>query len=300
MSEFASGPGEAASKLGIDHVSVRGAGADPDPNAVYALGSSSSESARLQRQSDELASVSLDLLDHVGLRSGECAIDVGCGPRGIIDLLADRVLPGGRVVGLDSNPAHVAMASELVRGRGWSHVEVVLGDARHTGLSTGSFDLVHARTLLVTVPDPAPVLTEMVRLARPGGWVAGLEADMEIGICYPPHAAFDRLCELFQAAFSRDGANPQLGRALAELYRRAGLEDVAVEARAPVYPPGHSRHSIRADLVRAMRPKILAMGLADESELDEIDRAAREHFADPNTLVMSGLLFLAWGRKPMR
>ena len=49
---------------------------------------------------------------------------------------------------------------------------------------------------------------------------------------------------------------------------------------------------------RAMRPQILAMGLADEAELDEIDQAARGHFADPNTLVMSGLLFLAWGRKP--
>lgn len=301
MTEFPStSPGTPGLKPGINHVSAHGGGADPDPNAVYALGSSSGESARLQRQSDELASVSSALLDHVGLRSGDRAIDVGCGPRGVIDLLAERVLPGGRVVGLDSDPAHVAMASELARVRGWSHVEVVLADARHTGLPADSFDVVHARTLLVTVPDPVLALKEMVRLARPGAWVAGLEADMEIGICYPPHPAFDRLCELFQAAFSRDGANPQLGRAMAELYREAGLEDVAVEARAPVYPSGHSRNSIRADLVRAMRPQILAMGVADEAELDEIDRAAREHFADPNTLVMSGLLFLAWGRKPAR
>jgi SAM-dependent methyltransferase len=291
-------PRGAGSKLGVDHGALGGAGANQDPNAVYALGSSSSESARLQRQSDELAPVSSALLDHVGVRSGDRVIDVGCGPRGIIDLVAERVLPGGRVVGLDSDPAHVAMASDLARVRGWSHVEAVIGDARDTGLPTGSFDLVHARLVLVTVPDPVPVLTEMVRLARPGGWVAGLEADMQVGICHPPHPAFDRLCELFQAAFQRDGANPQLGRALPELYRLAGLRDVAVEVRAPVYPADHSRHSIRADLVRAMRPQILALGLAQEAELDEIDRAAREHFADPNTLVMSGLLFLTWGRKP--
>lgn len=85
---------------------------------------------------------------------------------------------------------------------------------------------------------------------------------------------------------------------MAGLYRRAGLEDVTVEARAPVYPIGHSRRSIRADLVRSMRPHIVAMGLADEAELEEIDRAARAHFADPDVLVMSGLMFLAWGRKP--
>jgi ubiquinone/menaquinone biosynthesis C-methylase UbiE len=274
-----------------------GASSGVEPNAVYALGSSSGESARLQRQSDELAPESSALLDQIGLRPGDSAIDIGCGPRGIIELLTERVSPGGRVVGLDSDPAHVAMASELVAEQGWTDVEIVLADARSTGLPSDAFDLVHARTVLVTVPDPTDVLAEMVRLARPGGWVAGMEADMEIGICYPPNPAFDRLCEIFQAAFSRHGANPQLGRCMAELYRQAGLEDVTVEARAPLYPLGHSRRSIRADLVRSMRTQIVAMGEADEAELDEIDRAARAHFADPETIVMSGLMFLARGRK---
>jgi hypothetical protein len=152
---------------------------------------------------------------------------------------------------------------------------------------------------LIASEDFPDALSEMVRLTRPGGWVAGIEADLQIGICYPPDPSFDRLCELFQAAFARNGANPQLGRRVAELYRQAGLEDVAVEARAPVYPPGHSRRAIRADLVRSMRPQIVALGLADDAELDELDRAARDHIANPNTLVMSGLLFLTWGRKPV-
>jgi ubiquinone/menaquinone biosynthesis C-methylase UbiE len=266
---------------------------------VYALGSSTGESARLRRQSDELAPESSSLLDQIGLRAGDCAIDVGCGPRGILDMLVERVSPGGKVVGLDSDPAHVAMASELADEQGWRGVEIVLADARGTGLPSDAFDLVHARTVLVTVPDPVEVLAEMVRLARQGGWVAGMEADMEIGICYPPNSAFDRLCEIFQAAFSRHGANPQLGRRTADLYRQAGLEDVIVEARAPLYPVGHSRRSLRADLVRSMRTQIVAMGLSDEIELDEIDRAARAHFAHPDTLVMSGLMFLVRGRKKL-
>jgi hypothetical protein len=71
-----------------------------DPNAVYALGSSGEESARLRRQGEELAPDSAVLLDGVGLRPGHSAIDIGYGPRGVIDLLAERVAPGGRVVGL--------------------------------------------------------------------------------------------------------------------------------------------------------------------------------------------------------
>jgi SAM-dependent methyltransferase len=261
-----------------------------DPNAVYALGSSSSESARLQRQADELAPDSAALLDRVGVRPGDRAIDLGCGPRGIINLLCERVSPGGHVVGLDGDAAHVAMASEFVANRALSDVEIVSADARHTGLQQDSFDLVHARTLLVTLPEPAEVLAEMVRLARSGGSVAGLEPDTEAGICYPPHPAFDRLCEIFNAVFTRNGADPHIGRRMAELYRQAGLEDVTVEARARVYPAGHSRRTVRTDLVRAMRPQILDLGVANEQELDELDGAAHKHLENPDKVVMPHLM----------
>lgn len=293
-------PGATADEVGHSGVRQASSAAETgiDPNAVYALGSSGGESERLRRQSDELAPESSALLDHVRLRPGDSAIDFGCGPRGVLELLFERVSPGGRVVGLDADPTHVAMASDLVVQQRLTDVEIVRADARRTGFETGTFDLVHARTLLVTVPEPAEVLAEMVRLARPGGWVVGLEPDGDIGICYPPEPAFDRLCELFSVVFERNGADIHTGRRLAELYRRAGLEDVDVEVRATLYPAGHSRRTIRADLVRSMRPQVLEMELADERELDELDHAARRRFEDPHTVVMPFLNFLAWGRKP--
>jgi ubiquinone/menaquinone biosynthesis C-methylase UbiE len=269
-----------------------------DATAVYALGSSLGESARLHRQADELAADSAALLDRVGLRPGQAAIDLGCGPRGIVDLLAERAGPAGRVVGLDADPAHAAMAAEFAAMHELSGVEILTADARNTGLPTGSFDLVHARTLLVNLPDPAEVAAEMVRLARPGGWVASMEPDTEHALCYPPHPAFDQLCDIFTVVFRRNGADPWIGRRVPELFRQAGLEDVAVEARVQSYPPGNSRRTVRLDLVRAMRPQVVEMGLASAAELDELDAAARPHLTDPHTVVMSGLLFLTWGHKP--
>ena len=249
--------------------------AEPPATAVYALGRDPAESARLQRQSDELRPESAWLLDRVRIGPGQSAIDLGCGPRGIIELLSERVAPGGRVVGLDADPAHVAMARELTQQRGLGAVDIVAADAMRTGLPSGSFDLVHARTLLVTVPEPAAVVAEMVRLARPGGWVAGLEPDTEYSLCYPAHPSWDRLCEIFRSAFSRNGADPFIGRRLTELYREAGLEAVGVEVRAPVHPAGHSRRTIRPDLVRSMRPMILEMGGRMSGELDDLDQAVR-------------------------
>jgi ubiquinone/menaquinone biosynthesis C-methylase UbiE len=271
-----------------------------DANKVYPLGSSLGESTRLQRQAEELAADSATLLDGVGLRPGQSAIDLGCGPRGIIDMLADRVAPGGRIVGLDSDPVHVAMAAEFVARRRLSGVKVITGDARNTGLPSESFDLVHARTLLVNLPEPDKAAAEMIRLTRPGGWVVSIEPDTEHGLCYPTHPAFDRLCDIFTAAFRRSGADPWIGRRVPELFRHAGLAEVEVEARVQMYPLGNSRRTIRLDLVQSMRPQVLEMGMATGEELDELDAAARAHLNDPDTVVMSGLLFLTRGHKPDR
>jgi SAM-dependent methyltransferase len=275
-----------------------GSAGGPNPADVYALGSNPAESARLRRQSDELRPQSAELLGRIGLEPGQSAVDLGCGPSGILDLLSAAVSPGGHVVGLDADPAHTKMARQYASERGLADVDVVTADARHTGLPAGRFDLVHARTLLVTIPRPAEVLAEMVRLARPGGWLASQEPDVENAFCYPPLPAWDRLREIFRASFGRSGADLLIGRRLPEMYRQAGLEHVEVVAYAPLYPAGHSRRTILPDLIRSLRPVILELGLSDERELAELDRAVREHLADPRTVALAHLLVVTWGRKP--
>lgn len=270
----------------------------PDATEVYALGRDTAESARLRQQSDELRPQSAELLSRIGLKPGQSAIDIGCGPSGILDLLSAAVFPGGRVVGLDANPAHTAMAVRYAAERGMDNVEVVTADARRTGLAAGRFDLVHARTVLVNIPEPAEVVAEMVRLAKPGGWVASLEPDAEYALCYPPRPAWDRLREIFAVSHDWLGADLHIGRRLTELFLRAGLEDIEVVMHAPTYPAGHSRRTLLPDLVRSMRPRILELGLAGERELAELDTAVRAHLTDPRTVVMPHLFVAAWGRKP--
>ncbi len=66
---------------------------------------------------------------------------------------------------------------------------------------------------------------------------------------------------------------------------------------APAYPVGHSRRTILADLARSLRPVIPALGLSDDAEFDQLDRAVRDHLADPRTFMMPHLLVVTWGRK---
>ncbi len=268
-----------------------------DPNAVYSLGHNASESSRLQRQADELFAQSAALVERTTLGPGGTCIDVGCGPRGILDLLAERVGPQGRVVGVDADPDHVALATHMAADRNLDWVKVIHADARHTGLPSSSFDVVHGRTILITVPEPVELAVEMVRLAKPGGWVIGLEPDVGPSICYPSHPAYERLGAMFPVVFSRNGADSNMGRRVAELYRAAGLVDVQVDTRAEVYPQGHSRRTIRVDLLHSMSPFIIELGLASESELDGLFKEALAHLDDPDVIVMPSVNFLVSGRQ---
>lgn len=290
-SDFASKEGQSITRL--SRVPDRDEGREDRPSEGLA------ESARLQRQADELAEESEALLSRVELHAGDAAIDLGCGPRGVLDLLIGLVGPTGHVIGLDIDPEHVALASKFVGERGWDNVELVCGDASDTHRPAESFHLVHSRTLLINVSEPESVLSEMVRLVRPGGWVAGLEPDTGGAFCYPTTLAVDRLYDVFTRAFVASGGDPYFGRRMPELYRKAGLTDVGFEIRAEPYPLGHSRRTLWVDVLRTQHAAVAELGMASLDELHELDGAVREHLSNADVLVMPSLHVLAWGRKPL-
>ena len=172
-------------------------------------------------------------------------LELACGPRGVLELLAKHVGPTGTVTGLDINPVHVAQARQHATSLGLGNVSVIEGDARRSALPAGSFDLVYARLILVNVPDPEQVVAEMVRLVKPGGWIACEEADGGAMICQPPHPAYTRLTNTFKTLYRHDGADILIGRRLHELLDAVGVVDIGVEARAdvpPARPPATHRH----------------------------------------------------------
>ena len=67
----------------------------------YFLGYRQAEQERLQRRAQELTEEARWLPDQIGLPVGARAAEIGCGPRGCLDLLSERVGPTGTVVGVE-------------------------------------------------------------------------------------------------------------------------------------------------------------------------------------------------------
>ena len=264
----------------------------------YVLGYRQAEQERLQQQAQQLAHESSWLFDQIAVGRGARVVEIGCGPHGCLDLLADRVGPAGRVVGVERSAEAVALARELVARRNLGNVDVLEGDARSTGLPRASFDLATSRLVLVNVPQPEQIVAEAAALVRPGGSVAFHEADYVSHVCDPPSSAWDRLVELIQTYFAMNGIDPLIGRKLPRLLRGAGLVDVRVNPLIHVYPAGHGRRNLLLDFSENLSDRLIAQKLVAEPELTALKANLSRHLADSNTLVVSHLYFQSWGRKP--
>ena len=91
--------------------------------------------------------------------------DLACGTGSMAVLAAEL---GHQVSGVDLSGEMVARARAKTAPFG-SAVEVVQGDAGSPPLAAGTFDVVLARHILWTLPDPTSALRAWVGLLRPGG-----------------------------------------------------------------------------------------------------------------------------------
>jgi SAM-dependent methyltransferase len=265
----------------------------------YVLGYSQTEQERLLRQADTFAGDACWLLDQVGVRPGWQVADIGCGPLGIIDLLADRVGAAGQIVGVDNDDRMIVRAQEIVSDLGLRNVSLTLAEAADTGLEPSSFDLAHTRLLLLHLPHPEEVVAEMVALVRPGGTVILEDLDWVSWVCQPPHPAWDRLREALQEFSRRRGMDVCIGRRLPELLRAAGIEDVSFRAVCPTYVTGdNDNHALLVTLARQFGAALIADGLIPAGDLAPLIADLDDHLAQPGTITIYSLFCQAWGRKP--
>ena len=271
-----------------DHLTTRRPG-------DYSLGVDDAERTRLLAQCALHRDEAELLLGRTGIGPGSRVLDLGCGPLGVLDLLADRVGPEGRVIGVDREPRYLAMAARSLHERGLDGVGLVEADATGTGLPSASFDLVHERLLLNNVPQPSDVVAEMVRLTRPGGCVAVQDMDWVSWVCEPAHPDWPRLTAAVGAAWSGD---VHIGRRLPALLRAAGLVDVQVEAHIRVFHPGEPNHRLLLRFAEIHRDRVLAGGTLTSAELDDCVRRLAAHLDDPAAITLYSTFFQAWGRRP--
>lgn len=102
-------------------------------------------------------------------RPGErMVLDVACGPGNYTRRMADGLTGDGRCVGMDFSPAMLSMAA---RTNAAPRAGYIRADAHAIPFADNTFDSVTCLAALYLIPDPLPVVDELLRVARPGGEV---------------------------------------------------------------------------------------------------------------------------------
>ncbi|MDN0194919.1 methyltransferase domain-containing protein [Streptomyces sp. S.PNR 29] len=229
-------------------------------------------------------------LTALGVGPGWRCWEVGAGGTSVVSWLAKKVGRTGRVVATDIDTSRVVPAAR-------PPVEVRVHDVGAHEPPGEDFDLVHARLVLVHVPDRERALRSMVTSLRPGGRILVEDADPALQplSCPDQHGPEQQLANRLRNGFRQlladRGADLAFGRRLPRLLRDAGLSRVQADAYFPLTSPACA--ALELATIRQIRDQLVTAGLATDQEIDR-------HLAN----VASGSLDLttapmisAWGRK---
>ncbi|MFD9004327.1 methyltransferase [Streptomyces sp. NPDC059582] len=229
-------------------------------------------------------------LERLGVGPGWRCWEVGAGGTSVVSWLAKKVGPTGKVVATDIDTSRLAKVAR-------PPVEVRVHDVGTQEPPVEGFDLVHARLVLVHVPDRERALQSMIKALRSGGRLLLEDADPALQplLCPdergPEQRLANRLRHGFRKLLADRGADLSYGRKLPRLLREAGLRQVEADAYFPVTSPACA--ALESATVRQIRGQLVTAGLATDGDIDR-------HLAN----VASGSMDLAtapmisaWGRK---
>ncbi len=231
-------------------------------------------------------------LDDCGIGPGWRCWEVGAGGPTVATWMAGRTGPEGSVLATDLDLSWMGEPDALP-------FEARVHDVGLDQPPPGPFDLIHARLVLVHVPQRRQALEALVDALRPGGWLVVEDADPALQplTCIdeygPEQVLANKLRRDFRALLVDSGADTGFGRTLPRLLRSAGLVDVSADAYFPVTGPWCT--VLERATVEQMRQRLVSAGLATEAEIDRhlaaIDAGGMDFATSP--------LISAWGRAPV-
>lgn len=181
--------------------------------------------------------VSRRQLELTGLATGWRCLEVGGGSASLGDWLGERVGPRGEVTVTELEPRWAASRHRP------DHVRLLRHDIVHDPLPGMDYDLVHARLVLLHLPERLEVLEKLVAALRPGGWLVLEEFDCGwTPVLAAPDASsaalFDRVHTALMDLLAEAGADPLWGRRTLGAMAAAGLSDITASTYAEAWPGG--------------------------------------------------------------
>jgi len=275
----------------------------PTPSASVQPGDPRLASARLHADVERLRaqaelswSREAKALAQLGLQDGMSILEVGSGPGFITERLLEA-LPHSNVTSVELDPNMCDLARSRLADYLGERLQIVQASILYTDMPAESFDFAIARLVLQHLAAPDLAISEMLRVLKPGGRIAVLDIDDDLGgLIAPNPPSFTQLAHKVRRLQASSAGDREIGRKLWRLLADAGFvqlglemvvfhsDDLGLDAFLPQYDP------------ERYRAFVVPGGLTAD-EWERYREAFAQFVATPDALILQRIM-LVYGTKP--
>jgi SAM-dependent methyltransferase len=227
----------------------------------------------------------------LGDLTGSRCLEVGAGGGSVAGWLVDQVGPTGRVLATDLNPRHIATDEGY---------EVLTHNLVTEPVPEGPWDVIHARLVLMHIPERREILARLAAALAPGGAlvVEDFHTALTDLVLAAPDPESGALFNSFQSVMVNEvlkanGSDPTWGPQIHAAMLDAGLVDVDTTISARSWPGGTAGALLSGANIDQVRGQLVAKGFT-EAQLDTLHQL----IADPRLVVRGNLVYSTVGRRP--
>ncbi|MEU6878745.1 class I SAM-dependent methyltransferase [Streptomyces sp. NPDC046712] len=230
--------------------------------------------------------ITMARLRALGVGPGWRCLDVGAGT----GTVSRRLLDEAGVASVVAVDRDVRFLTE----RAVPGLDVLEADITAADFAPGRFRLVHARFVLMHLPERDRLITRLAELVAPGG-VLVLSDAVDLTSDRTPSTPYTVVMRaMWQGLRATIGTDVSWVPSYPDRLRGAGLVPVAAEIHVPPLLPGSPISRFWADTWERSRAAMLATGLVDDAAVD----AAVRYLGSDECAALSAGMLTVWGWKP--
>ena len=233
-------------------------------------------------------------MEKCGITLGWNCLEIGAGDGSVARWMATKVGPAARVLATDIDLRFVDSSANP------ANMDVRIHDIVTGSLPEGAFDLIHARLVLVWLPERLTVLDKLVNALKPGGWLLIEDYDTllvpaELATPDPADAAkFAKMKHAMFELLTRSGLGHTYARELHHRLRERGLLQVENYGAIATFAGGSPGADLQQANFRQVHKAAIEAGLVSEAEFQEVISL----LSNPHFTAFTPTMFSVMGRNP--
>jgi len=210
----------------------------------------------------------IDRLATIPISSDMHILEVGCGIGDTACDMAKRLVPNGHVTAFDQSAELIDLARAQASDAGLSNITFECARAQEFDFPKEHFDVAHSRFVLCYITDARDIVRKIYDSLKPSGYFFGEDVAQSY-IMHGQTGWYDDINRWYCGLVERSGGDPEYGlKRLPSDMLEAGFKIVQAGAYWPIDDQPKIIEMIRLAVSREMKPNLIKLGIAKETEID--------------------------------